>query len=357
MPVTETRPELLTEADRPVVGGDFALAQLEDGRLIVGTGPFQHSCEPAEEGVSFYHNTFDLSDPRPWRIPESWDELGSVDELAASGRVSYPALEWEVPSKESFAEAFARVEEALSSGELVKAVPAVTACANFDGGGEGLAQALVSAARNPGSSAWLYGFREGGRGFVGLTPERLFTMDTERLETMALAGTAVPADGESFEKDAKEREEHDLVVQALRRRLATFGEVKEGGREILDVGGMIHFLTKFEVRLQVHPSIHDVIDALHPTPAVGAVPRNAESLKALLEMRKSLGVPTEFGAPFGVKYGERFEASVAIRGVFWRDGRVFVPAGCGIVAASQMESEWQELDLKRHWVMSAFGLE
>ena len=176
------------------------------------------------------------------------------------------------------------------------------------------------------------------------------------MQTMALAGTAEPDAGAAFERDDKERVEHHLVVEALRRRLAAFGAVREGEREILDVGGMIHFLTRFEVALEKQPAVDEVISALHPTPAVGVVPRSQLALSMLHSIRENLGVPDAFGAPFGVKLGEHFEASVAIRGLFWQGGRVLLPSGCGIVGASKLGDEWAELGLKRRWVKNAFGL-
>ena len=61
MSATQTRPESRLAGDS-LSGGDFALAQLSDGRLIVGTAPFVRSAEPAADGVSFYANDFSLSD-------------------------------------------------------------------------------------------------------------------------------------------------------------------------------------------------------------------------------------------------------------------------------------------------------
>ncbi len=355
MPAIQPCPEP-RQADPDFAAGDFALAQLSDGRLVVGVAPFRHAAEPSADGVSFYTNDFALTDPQPWRIPDSWDELDSPEELAAREETHLPPLEWAEPRVADFEAAFTEIKEALSAGELVKAVPAVAACAPIPEGGD-LAPALIDRARDPGLQSSLYAFREGGRGFVGLTPERLFRMDSETLHTMALAGTAEPGQGASFENDAKEREEHRLVVEALRRRLDEFGQVSEGQRQILDVGGMIHFLTRFDVRLSKQPQIRDVIAALHPTPAVGVVPRNANSLSRLQALRGRLGVPAAFGAPFGVKVGGSFEASVSIRGLFWEDDELFLPAGCGLVEASELQREWAELELKRRWVKSAFGID
>lgn len=48
---------------------------------------------------------------------------------------------------------------------------------------------------------------------------------------------------------------------------------------------------------------------------------------------------------------------VAIRGVFWREDTVLLPSGGGLVAGSEFEAEWEELELKRAWVRRALGLD
>ncbi len=353
MPATRTPPRPRSSARRT---GDFAIAQLSDGRLLAGTGPLRRSPTPADSGISFYVNDFALSDPEPWRIPASWAELDSPVELGACAGTPLPELDWQLPSREGFAEVFEAVRQALDAGEIVKAVGAVAARAPIPAHLD-LAAALIAAAKDPGRSSWLYGFQEGDEGFVGLTPERLFQLDDETLSTMALAGTAAPERGDHFANDPKEQHEHRLVVEALRRRLAEFGEAAEGDQEILDVGGMIHFLTTFKVQPRQRPEIDRVIAALHPTPALGVAPRTAQSLHLLAGLREKMGVPAAYGAPFGVKLGSRFEAFVAIRGIFWAGGQASLPTGCGLLKGSQVDREWEELALKRRWVRAAFGMQ
>ena len=94
MPAVQTAPRT-RPGSKSKAGGDFALAQLSDGRLIVGTAPFTHSATPAPGGVSFYVNDFQLSNSKPWRIPASWDELDSARELAvATAQSSSPPDEF-----------------------------------------------------------------------------------------------------------------------------------------------------------------------------------------------------------------------------------------------------------------------
>jgi menaquinone-specific isochorismate synthase len=75
----------------------------------------------------------------------------------------------------------------------------------------------------------------------------------------------------------------------------------------------------------------------------------------LIEWRGRLGCPAEFGAPFGLWDGGRFDAVVAIRGIWWEGNRLRVPAGCGVIEASRLVNEWRELRLKREAVKSFLG--
>ena len=64
----------------------------------------------------------------------------------------------------------------------------------------------------------------------------------------------------------------------------------------------------------------------------------------------------DFGAPFGAILDGEFHAIVAIRGLWWRDREVILPAGCGVIEASRLVNEWRELRLKREAVKARFGL-
>jgi isochorismate synthase EntC len=90
---------------------------------------------------------------------------------------------------------------------------------------------------------------------------------------------------------------------------------------------------------------------------MGILPRSAENLIALHGWRHQLGVPDTFGAPFGVHWSGGMQMVVTIRGLWWQQDQIFLPAGCGIVEGSALDREWRELGLKRRWVKQAFGLD
>jgi menaquinone-specific isochorismate synthase len=339
----------------PVLRGDFAMMQLGPQGMVAGEGPFESRATPPAKGVAFYVNDFVLSDPRPWKIPASWEYFPEWKTLRVPADTEPPVLRWETMERDTFQEVFDEIMAALADGELQKAVPVVTERAVLEGGS--MASLLAQTKRQDG--AWLYGFQNGDVGFAGRTPERLFTVRDGDLHTMALAGTAPPEAAETFEKDPKERLEHRMVVQDLLSVMGCFGEVKVSPRRQLDVGGMLHFLTNFEVALDAAGAALDlnrVLRAFHPTPAVGVLPRSAEANSLLRRWRGKLKAPAYFGAPFGVKMDDTFHAVVGIRNVSWDGTQVALPSGCGILQGSVAEKEWRELELKREWVKRAFSL-
>ncbi len=334
---------------------DFALIELSDHRIFLGRGPFNHSDTPSKNGVSFYLNDFNLSSARPWLIPTTYDEI-TLDTLNQSTEQKpLPKLEWDEPQFADFKECFNHITELRLQGILEKAVPAVTSSASIKNPADYCLN-LIKASFPHLSSLSAYAFSEEGSGFVGLSPEQIFKLESTRLQTMALAGTACSENGLSFEKDDKEKHEHQLVVESLRRRLNDLGIIQESKRETLDIGGMIHFLSKFTVTLDEVPTIDSIIRTLHPTPALGTVPRTDCTINALNRVRNKLNVPPMFGSPFGIKVGDFFEAFVLIRGLFFNENTLHLPTGCGIVEGSLLDKEWDELAFKRRWVKSSFGL-
>jgi menaquinone-specific isochorismate synthase len=195
-----------------------------------------------------------------------------------------------------------------------------------------------------------YGWTHEGQGFAGATPELLFSLQGEHLETMALAGTAKSEDREVFAVDEKEIREHEYVAQTLVSKLLDLGEVDRFSREILDLGTIVHFLTLIRLKLKTQQSPETLIRRLHPTPALGPLPRNPETLGMLFDWRHRLDCPPQFGAPFGLWDQGRFDAVVCIRGIWWDDTKLSLPAGCGIIEPSRLVNEWRELRLKREAV-------
>ncbi|MEM6916694.1 MAG: chorismate-binding protein [Verrucomicrobiota bacterium] len=335
---------------------DFAFIKLAPHRYLCGVGPFQSSAEPPEEGESaFYRNNFDLSDEEPWKIPSKVFETADLSLLLSeNGATPLPEIAWSGLGDADVRGVFDEILAQIERGELKKSVPVLAERGILH---RGEPAALVKAIIGAPETLWGYGYREGGEGMIGATPEQLFTVENGRLETMALAGTAPRHEVDDFPTDPKEIREHELVADYLEELLSPLGDVIREERTLLDLGSIVHFLTRLKVDLtEEERDLNALVKRLHPTPALGACPRGDGALRQLVEYREQLRVPPEFGAPFGAIHEGFFQVLVAIRNVSWTGRDVFLPSGVGLVEGSRFDSEWRELALKRNSVKSLLGV-
>ena len=318
-----------------------------DGSVVIGHGPFVPSATLPPTGAAFYLQDFALSDPQPWKIPARFELLTQAAFAARHDALPPPVCAWEHLDAVPFSGVFQEVMAAIHSGLFEKTVPVVIETGTA---AEPPAASLIAAMARQPAPLCSFGWSQGTDGFAGATPELLIALNDRDLETMALAGTARQDDREVFAVDEKEIREHEYVAQTLVAKLTDLGQLQRLPREILDLGSIVHFLTLIRVKLDQlqHPEF--LLKRLHPTPALGPLPRTAETLGRLLEWRQRLGCPARFGAPFGVAYAGRFDAVVAIRGIWWHGQQLILPAGCGVIEASRLVNEWRELRLKRESV-------
>ncbi|MFD2301611.1 chorismate-binding protein [Roseibacillus ishigakijimensis] len=330
---------------------DWACFATADGRLVQGHGPFEALPECPPEGVAFYRNDFALQEKAPWLRPSRVEISATLPaSFAAPGGEGEPVT-WQDPEAGRFAEVFREVMDRIRSGSLEKSVPVVTETGHWQAppaAWRSLPQRLAPGMR-------LFGWQAGNHGLLSATPEQLFHLKDGLLTTMALAGTARSEERELFSVDEKEIREHEFVAQTLMAKLADTGMVRRKDREILDLGELIHFHTPIEVELYRPEDPEVLVRRLHPTPALGPLPRTSETLEALYDWRERLHCPRWFGAPFGLAMDGSFEALVGIRMTVWEGNLVQIPAGCGVIEASRLVNEWRELRLKREAVKRVFG--
>ncbi|MEM1082694.1 MAG: chorismate-binding protein [Verrucomicrobiota bacterium] len=319
-----------------------------DGRILLGHGPFERLESPPESGVAFYRNGFGLDSQTPWLVPATHEWLDR-DELRSKG---IPKVKWQTLEASEFAEVFQEISNSIRKGTFEKTVPVVVERGEIV---EGEAVSFFGAGDDP-DPLVPYGYHDESGGFAGQSPEYLLRASGRTLKTMALAGTARAEEREVLEVDEKEIREHEIVAQALVSKLGDFGRLSRGPRGIMALGSIVHFHTPIEVELDRSVGIETLIASLHPTPALGPLPRTSETMERLIRWRKRLGAPDEFGAPFGAMVDGEFQAIVAIRGLWWRGNELSLPAGCGVIEASRLVNEWRELRLKREAVKARFGI-
>jgi Isochorismate synthase len=154
----------------------------------------------------------------------------------------------------------------------------------------------------------------------------------------------------------KERREHAFVQEAIRDeldRLCTSVEAPEAPSDLALAQGR-HLHARLTGTLRSGTSTLDLLDALHPTPAVGGVPTDA-ALGAIRTQE-----PFDRGwyaGPVGWIGADAAEFAVAIRSGLVRDDRLALFSGAGIVDGSEPEREWDEIEQKIGDFASILGLD
>ena len=191
-----------------------------------------------------------------------------------------------------------------------------------------------------------------GTAFVSVTPERLFSLSGRTVHTEAIAGTrrrgASPQDDHRLRRElaasAKDVLEHRIVHDAIAAALAGLcTDTTAGTTTVLRLPAVQHLMSRLSGRLAPGVGVADLVDALHPTPAVGGEP--AEEARRFLARHEPFDRGW-YAAPVGwVGQGEAAFA-VAIRSALIDGGSVSFYTGNGVVTGSSPDSEWAELEAK-----------
>jgi isochorismate synthase len=112
--------------------------------------------------------------------------------------------------------------------------------------------------------------------WVGATPETLCKLDGKRFETMSLAGTQLYNDTLDVDWSAKEIEEQQIVTDFITAQLSPFMDnVQVSKTETVRAGNVLHLRTKIRGLLAHNDALKQVLERLHPTPAVCGLPKEA----------------------------------------------------------------------------------
>lgn len=190
--------------------------------------------------------------------------------------------------------------------------------------------------------------------FIGATPERLASFKNGVFITEGLAGST--SRGRSAIEDAalakglmdsqKDRDEHEFVVRAINENLKNFSYRVEHPNqpEIKKLKNVQHLFTPISASIKKGIQIHQLISEMHPTPAVGGFPR-IEAVSHIHDIEQlDRGW---YAAPVGwFNMNGWGEFAVAIRSALLYKNSATLYAGCGIVADSDPDTEWNETLLK-----------
>lgn len=253
---------------------------------------------------------------------------------------------------ERWARSLADVKARIAAREAEKVVVArrscVTALRDID------PVAVAKRLERPGATVFC--IRRRGVAFVGATPERLFRKRERHVLTEAIAGTASlegDPSGRRLFASAKDVHEHQLVVDGISSALSAMrGDVSIGARTLRTIGPIAHLATPIEARLAGNVSAFQILEALHPTPAVGGVPRET-ALRWIADHEPDRGW---YAGPIGwIDANGNAEVHVALRSALIIGARAYAYAGCGVVDGSDAQAEYAETALKLAPMLAALG--
>lgn len=295
--------------------------------------------------------------PERDRLIETWWSLA-----AHAARVETPHAERrrivdEQPSAVQWKADVAAAAAAVRSGAMRKVVLARQVKIANVGAGEA---DVIRRMRDGYPGCTVFAAGRGDRCFVGATPELLVRVEGGTVTTGALAGSAprgaTPDEDRGFGSallaSRKDRLEHAVVVDDLRQTIdEVCTDVSAGATpSLLRVANVQHLFTPITGRLR-DLCVLDLVERLHPSPAVGGLPRDA----ALAWVNRHEGFDRGwYAGPIGwVDHRGEGEFAVAIRSALLRGREALLFAGCGIMGDSDPDLEYTESQLKLQSMLSA----
>lgn len=175
------------------------------------------------------------------------------------------------------------------------------------------------------------------------TPEILLSGREEQWQTVALAGT-MPFSEEVFWSD-KNIQEQRFVATYITEQLEHFtSDFKETGPRTVRAGHLAHLRSDFRFLLEGTQHIGELIQTLHPTPAVCGLPKHEALQFILRNEHHDRSYYSGFMGPLFVDGFTNLFVTLRCMRIFENGYSLY--AGGGILCDSQEEQEWQETEIK-----------
>jgi anthranilate synthase component 1 len=251
-------------------------------------------------------------------------------------------------TRENFLQIVHRAKEYIAAGDVFQVVPSQRFSAPFT-----LPPfALYRALRRINPAPFLFFLDFGGFCVVGSSPEILVRLRAGTITIRPLAGTrprgATPDEDARLEAellaDPKERAEHLMLIDLGRHdvgRVSTMGSVRVTERFAIErFSHVMHISSTVEGRARPGVDAVDALIAGFPAGTLSGAPkiRAMEIIDELEPVRRGIYAGCiGYFAPDGT-----MDTCIGLRTAVVLDGVMHVQAGCGVVADSVAESEYEE---------------
>ena len=250
--------------------------------------------------------------------------------------------------KADFTAKVAAAVEEINTAKIEKVVLSYAFDLPYQGEGSTLFHRLVYTYNN----AFVYYWSHPQTGqWIGASPERLITLRGGSFSTVALAGT-LPSGGRETDWTEKEKHEQQVVVDAIVGGLNQSGVAQNihiGERKTIKAGQLFHLQTPITAEIKAG-NLLSLVQYLHPTPAVGGLPKSTAVDYILLHEGYDRAYYTGYLGPFSKGDTARFFVNLRCAQITPQHLRIYT--GAGITQGSDPDKEWEEICRKANTFLS-----
>lgn len=177
--------------------------------------------------------------------------------------------------------------------------------------------------------------------WLGATPEQLLKATNKEFKTMALAGTQKDAGSNAVVWPKKEQEEQQFVTDYIVEKVKNIAsEVLVSNPYSIKAGSVWHIKTDISGSLNSSSTLKEVIQLLHPTPAVCGLPKDKS--KAFILENENYDRTFYTGFLGELNRENKTDLFVNLRCMEFSGSKAHLFMGCGITKDSIPEKEWEE---------------
>jgi len=183
--------------------------------------------------------------------------------------------------------------------------------------------------------------------WMGATPELLLKASRRKFCTMALAGTQNFNKKTDVSWGSKELEEQQFVTDYILDNIKGLtSEVSISSPYTINTGNVLHIKTDIEGVINRNSKLNQVVDVLHPTPAVCGLSKE-DAKNFILENEDYnreyyTGFLGELNRKGFFDIMSKSDLYVNLRSMQIKDKKAYLYVGCGITKDSVPENEWKE---------------
>lgn len=244
------------------------------------------------------------------------------------------------------------VMDRIADNEIKKVVLAQTLTASLDNGLDVPRIIENLKQTHPDCFQFLYSPSEENTLF-GSSPEQLISRKGLTIGTGALAGSIERGESPVEDEDlantlrsrVKDQQEHTLVTEEIIEDIFPYcSAVFRDDQRVMKLDSVQHLYTPITGLLSKPIHVLELVEAIHPSPAVGGIP----SKKAATIIKNTENnVRGWYASPVGwFDFAGNGDFVVSIRSAVLDDSEAILYAGAGIVEDSDPALEWDEVQLK-----------